>query len=163
MPLSGECRVFWDGDSAAAFCDSAKRKRSRKDTDETMKGFLLLVGASDDDTMEIADKMTDKICRLRIFADENGKTNLSLADVGGELLVVSQFTLFADCRKGNRPGFTGAGSPDWANQVYEHVIERCRNYVSKVEHGVFGADMEVRLVNDGPFTLALDSREVGIG
>ena len=160
-------------------------KRGRKDTDETMKvvlqrvteasvsidgavvgaigrGFLLLVGASDDDTMETADKMTDKICRLRIFADENGKTNLSLADVGGEILVVSQFTLFADCRKGNRPGFTGAGSPDWANQVYERVIERCRSYVSKVEHGVFGADMEVKLVNDGPFTLVLDSKELGI-
>ncbi len=127
------------------------------------RGFLLLVGASDEDTMEIADKMTDKICKLRIFADGNGKTNLSLADVGGELLVVSQFTLYADCRRGNRPGFTGAGAPDWANQIYEHVIERCRGYVSKVEHGVFGADMEVKLVNDGPFTLVLDSKELGIG
>ncbi len=181
----GNAGRFQGGDGAAVFCDSAEMKRGRKDTDETMKvvlqrvteasvsidgavvgaigrGFLLLVGASDDDTMETADKMTDKICRLRIFADENGKTNLSLADVGGEILVVSQFTLFADCRKGNRPGFTGAGSPDWANQVYERVIERCRSYVSKVEHGVFGADMEVKLVNDGPFTLVLDSKELGI-
>ncbi len=127
------------------------------------RGFLLLLGASDSDTMAIADKMTDKICKLRIFADENGKTNLSLADVGGELLVISQFTLFADCRRGNRPGFTQAGAPDWANQVYEHVIERCRGYVPKVEHGVFGADMKVSLVNDGPFTLVLDSQELGIG
>ena len=126
------------------------------------RGFLLLVGASDADTMETADKMTDKICRLRIFADENGKTNLSLADVGGELLVVSQFTLYADCRKGNRPGFTRAGAPDWANQIYEHVVERCRSYAAKVEHGIFGADMEVRLVKDGPFTLVLDSEELGI-
>lgn len=125
-------------------------------------GFLLLVGAANDDTMEIADKMTDKICKLRIFADENGKTNLSLADVGGELLVVSQFTLYADCRRGNRPGFTRAGAPDWANEVYEHVVARCRNYVDKVEHGIFGADMEVRLVNDGPFTLILDSEELNI-
>ncbi len=126
------------------------------------RGFLLLVGAADTDTMEIADKMTDKICKLRIFEDENGKTNLSLADVGGEILVVSQFTLFADCRKGNRPGFTGAGAPDWAEQVYEHVTERCRRYVGRVEHGVFGADMKVSLVNDGPFTLILDSEELGI-
>ncbi len=126
------------------------------------RGFLLLVGVSDQDTPEIADRMTDKICRLRIFADGNGKTNLSLADVGGELLVVSQFTLYADCRKGNRPGFTGAGAPDLANRLYERVIERCRSYAGRVEHGVFGADMEVRLVNDGPFTLVLDSEELGI-
>ncbi len=126
------------------------------------RGFLLLVGVSDEDTPEIADRMTDKICRLRIFADENGKTNLSLADVGGELLVVSQFTLYADCRKGNRPGFTRAGTPDHANRIYEHVIERCRGYADKVEHGIFGAEMEVRLVNDGPFTLVLDSEELGI-
>ncbi len=126
------------------------------------RGFLLLVGAADTDTMETADKMTDKICKLRIFEDENGKTNLSLADVGGEILVVSQFTLFADCRKGNRPGFTGAGAPDWAKQVYEHVVERCRRYAGRVEHGEFGADMKVSLVNDGPFTLILDSGELGI-
>ena len=126
------------------------------------KGFLLLVGAADSDTMEIADKLTDKICRLRIFADGNGKTNLSLADVGGEILVVSQFTLYADCRKGNRPGFTRAGAPAWANELYEHVIERCREYSAHVEHGIFGADMEVRLINDGPFTLMLDSEELGI-
>ncbi len=127
------------------------------------RGFLVLLGASDSDTMTVADKMTDKMCRLRIFADADGKTNLSLADVGGELLIISQFTLYADCRHGNRPGFTGAGAPDWANQIYEHVVERCGNYVDKVEHGMFGADMKVSLVNDGPFTLILDSEELGIG
>lgn len=126
------------------------------------KGFLMLLGVSESDTMSVADRMTDKICRLRIFADENGKTNLSLSDTGGEILVVSQFTLYADCRRGNRPGFTGAGSPELAEQIYEHVVERCRNYSAKVEHGLFGADMKVSLINDGPFTLVLDSDELGI-
>lgn len=126
------------------------------------QGFLLLLGVSDSDTETVADKMTDKICKLRIFADENGKTNRSLADVKGDLLVVSQFTLYADCRHGNRPGFTGAGGPDKANRLYEHVVERCRLYVNKVEHGIFGADMKVSLINDGPFTLVLDSEELGI-
>ncbi len=126
------------------------------------KGLLLLVGVADGDTEEIAAAMTDKICRLRIFADENGKTNRSLADVGGEILVVSQFTLYADCRKGNRPGFTGAGAPDRASGIYESVIRRCREYSDRVEHGIFGADMKVCLVNDGPFTLMLDSGELGI-
>ena len=125
------------------------------------KGFLLLLGVADSDTIQIADKMVDKICKLRIFHDENGKTNLSLADVGGELLVISQFTLYADCKKGNRPSFIRAGKPDKAEQLYEHVTERCRMYVPKVEHGIFGADMKVELVNDGPFTLALDSEELG--
>ncbi|MCI8515761.1 MAG: D-tyrosyl-tRNA(Tyr) deacylase [Hungatella sp.] len=127
---------------------------------EIGKGFLLLVGAEEGDTRQIADKMVDKICKLRIFQDGNGKTNLSLADVGGEILVVSQFTLYADCRKGNRPSFIRAGAPDMANSLYEHVIERCRLYVEKVEHGVFGADMKVSLINDGPFTLVLDSQEM---
>ena len=124
------------------------------------KGFLILLGVSDEDDEAVADRMADKICRLRIFEDENGKTNLSLADVGGELLVVSQFTLYADCRKGNRPGFTGAGSPDRAERLYEYFMERCRAHGAKVEHGTFGADMKVELVNDGPFTLMLDSREL---
>lgn len=126
------------------------------------KGFLLLLGVSDSDTIQIADKMVDKICRLRIFPDSEGKTNLSLHDVEGELLVVSQFTLYADCKKGNRPGFSRAGAPDAANEMYEYVVERCRQYVKTVEHGSFGAEMEVELVNDGPFTLMLDSEEMGI-
>lgn len=124
------------------------------------QGFLVLLGVSDTDTKEIADKMVDKLCKLRIFQDEQGKTNLSLADVGGELLVVSQFTLYADCRKGNRPSFIKAGAPELANHLYEHVVERCRTYVDKVEHGEFGADMKVELLNDGPFTLVLDSEEI---
>lgn len=123
-------------------------------------GFLILLGVSDTDTEEIADKMVDKICKLRIFQDENGKTNLSLADVGGELLVVSQFTLYADCRKGNRPSFVKAGGAELANRLYEYVIEKCRNYVEKVEHGEFGAYMQVELLNDGPFTLVLDSDQL---
>lgn len=124
------------------------------------RGFLLLLGVSDSDTEAIADKMTDKICKLRIFEDENGKTNLSLADVGGELLVVSQFTLYADCRKGNRPSFTRAGAPQQAEALYEYFLKRCREKIAVVEHGVFGAHMEIELVNDGPFTLALDSGEL---
>ena len=108
------------------------------------KGFLILLGVSDEDTEEVADRLADKICKLRIFEDENGKTNLSLADVGGELLVISQFTLYADCRKGNRPSFIKAGAPDMANRLYEYFME-------------FGADMKVELLNDGPFTLMLDS------
>lgn len=124
------------------------------------KGFVILLGVSDQDDEETADKMADKICKLRIFEDENGKTNLSLNDVGGEILVVSQFTLYADCRKGNRPSFIGAGAPDEANRLYEYFMERCRTHVEKVEHGIFGAEMEIDLVNHGPFTLMLDSRDL---
>lgn len=124
------------------------------------KGFLILLGVSNEDDETVADKMADKICKLRIFEDENGKTNLSLADVGGELLVVSQFTLYADCRKGNRPSFIGAGAPDEADRLYKYFMNRCRTHVEKVEHGEFGADMKIELENDGPFTLMLDSREL---
>ena len=124
------------------------------------KGFLILLGVSDEDTEEVADRLADKICKLRIFEDENGKTNLSLADVGGELLVISQFTLYADCRKGNRPSFTKAGAPDRANELYEYFMKRCKQYVDVVERGQFGADMKVELQNDGPFTLMLDSSEL---
>lgn len=120
-------------------------------------GFLILLGVSDTDTEAIADKLVEKMCRLRIFQDENGKTNLSLADVGGQLLIVSQFTLYADCRKGNRPSFVKAGGAELANHLYEYVIEKCKNYVERVEHGTFGAYMQVELLNDGPFTLVLDS------
>ena len=124
------------------------------------KGFLILLGVSNEDSEETGKKMADKICRLRIFEDENGNTNLSLADVGGGLLVVSQFTLYADCKKGNRPSFIKAGAPDHANRIYEYFMECCRAHVSQVEHGVFGANMQIELVNDGPFTLALDSTEL---
>ena len=124
------------------------------------KGYLLLLGVSNEDNKDIADKMIEKISRLRIFEDENGKTNLSIDQVGGEVLVVSQFTLYADCRKGNRPSFTNAGSPDKANELYEYIVERCKGLFKKTQHGVFGADMQVSLVNDGPFTLVLDSEEI---
>lgn len=124
------------------------------------KGFMILLGVSDEDTRETAKKLADKICKLRIFEDENGKTNLSLADVGGELLVISQFTLYADCRKGNRPSFIKAGAPDEANRLYEYFMDCCREHVAVVERGQFGADMKVDLVNDGPFTLMLDTQEL---
>ena len=115
------------------------------------------MGVSDTDTEEITDKMVDKMCKLRIFEDENGKTNCSLADVDGEIPLISQFTLYADCSHGNRPGFTGAGNPELANHLYEHALARCAGQVRKVEHGIFGADMKVELLNDGPFTILLDS------
>ena len=108
----------------------------------------------------MAEKMADKICRLRIFEDENGKTNLSLADVEGELLIISQFTLYADCRKGNRPSFVKAGAPQMAESLYKRFMERGSQYVDVVEKGRFGADMKVELLNDGPFTLMLDSEEL---
>lgn len=124
------------------------------------KGYLLLLGVSNNDSVEIADKMIEKVSRLRIFEDENGKTNLSIDQVGGEVLVVSQFTLYADCKKGNRPSFTNAGSPDLAEKIYEHVLKRCRELFKNTESGSFGADMKVSLINDGPFTLVLDSKEI---
>lgn len=121
------------------------------------KGFLVLIGVADSDTEQIADKMIKKMIGLRIFEDENGKTNLSLADVGGSLLLVSQFTLYANCKKGNRPSFIEAGAPDKANELYEYVIRECKKSVPEVQTGSFGAEMEVSLVNDGPFTILLDS------
>ena len=124
------------------------------------KGYLLLLGVSNEDTKEIADKMIEKVARLRIFEDENGKTNLSIDQVAGQVLVVSQFTLYADCKKGNRPSFTNAGAPDMANELYEYVKDRCVELFGGVQCGVFGADMQVSLVNDGPFTIILDSKEI---
>ena len=124
------------------------------------KGYMLLIGVSDTDTKEIADKMLDKMIKLRIFEDENGKTNLSLADVGGELLLISQFTLYANCKKGNRPSFIEAGSPDHANALYEYIVEKCKERVDVVEQGEFGAEMKVELLNDGPFTVILDSQQI---
>ena len=125
------------------------------------KGFMVLIGVADTDTKEIADKLVDKMIKLRIFEDSEGKTNLSLSDVGGELLLVSQFTLYADCKKGNRPSFIKAGKPDFANEMYEYIISKCKTYDGlKVEKGKFGADMKVEFVNDGPFTIVLDSEEM---
>jgi len=120
------------------------------------KGCLVLIGVSNEDTEETADKYIRKMLSLRIFEDENGRTNLSLDDVGGELLLVSQFTLYANCRKGNRPSFTDAGKPDHAEKIYEYIIGQCRRAVPVVETGIFGADMKVSLENDGPFTIMLD-------
>lgn len=124
------------------------------------KGFMILLGVNDTDTTEIADKMVQKLLNLRIFEDENGKTNLDLKSVSGELLIISQFTLYADCRKGNRPSFVKAGNPEMANKLYEYVISKCKEQISNVEHGEFGAHMEVSLINDGPFTIVLDSDEI---
>ena len=124
------------------------------------KGFMVLIGVSKEDDKTIADKMVDKMIKLRIFEDENGKTNLSLDDVGGELLLISQFTLYANCKKGNRPSFIDAGAPDEANALYEYIIEKCKERVKVVERGEFGADMKVSLLNDGPFTIVLDSSEI---
>lgn len=124
---------------------------------EIGKGFMVLVGVSDSDTKETADKMVKKMLGLRIFEDENGKTNLSLDTVGGSLLLISQFTLYANCKKGNRPSFIGAGEPKMAEEMYEYIIGKCKESVPVVERGIFGADMKVRLTNDGPFTIILDS------
>ncbi|MGN1192327.1 MAG: D-aminoacyl-tRNA deacylase [Dorea sp.] len=124
------------------------------------KGFMVLIGVSDSDTKEIADKMIKKMLGLRIFEDEQGKTNLSLETVGGELLLISQFTLYANCKKGNRPSFIEAGAPDMANEMYEYIISKCKEQVAVVEQGRFGADMKVSLVNDGPFTIVLDSDQL---
>lgn len=124
------------------------------------KGYLVLIGVSDSDTKQTADKMIKKMIGLRIFEDENGKTNLSLADVDGSLLLVSQFTLYANCKKGNRPSFIEAGSPDKANELYEYIIGECKKSVPEVQTGRFGAEMEVSLINDGPFTILLDSEKL---
>ena len=123
------------------------------------RGFLVLIGIEDSDTTEIADRLIQKMIGLRIFEDENGKTNLSLADVGGSLLLVSQFTLYADCRKGNRPSFIRAGKPEFAEEMYEYIIAACRRREQEVQTGIFGADMKVELTNDGPFTIILDSMD----
>ena len=124
------------------------------------KGYLVLIGVADTDTKEIADKMIRKMIGLRIFEDEQGKTNLSLAEVDGGLLLVSQFTLYANCKRGNRPSFIEAGKPDMANEMYEYIIEKCRESVEEVQTGEFGADMKVQLLNDGPFTILLDSDQL---
>lgn len=127
---------------------------------EIDKGFLVLIGICDADTTAVADKMIKKLIGLRIFEDADGKTNLALKDVDGQLLLVSQFTLYADCKKGNRPSFIKAGSPQHAEELYSYIIDACKKVVPVVGTGVFGADMKVTLTNDGPFTIVLDSEEL---
>ena len=124
------------------------------------KGFLVMIGVSENDTQQIADKMIKKMIGLRIFEDTDGKTNLSLKDVEGQLLLISQFTLYANCKKGNRPSFINAGNPTLANELYQYIIEKCKQEDFQVEQGEFGADMKVSLCNDGPFTIVLDSDEL---
>ena len=123
-------------------------------------GYLVLVGVCDTDNYEIADKMINKLLHLRIFSDENGKTNLDIKNVNSELLIISQFTLYADCRKGNRPSFIKAGNADFAKEIYEYILKKCSEEIPHVSHGIFGAHMEVFLVNNGPFTIILDSDEI---
>ena len=120
------------------------------------KGLLVFLGVGNEDTKDICDKFIDKISKMRIFEDEDGKTNLSINDVKGELLVISQFTLYADCKKGNRPSFVNAGKPDLANALYEYCIDKFKKIIPVVQTGEFGADMKVSLENDGPFTIILD-------
>lgn len=127
---------------------------------EIKKGFLVLVGVSNTDTKETADKMVSKLIHLRIFEDSDGKTNLDIKSVNGELLIISQFTLYADCKHGNRPSFINAGNPELANELYEYIINKCKEEVPVVQHGEFGAHMKVSLFNDGPFTIVLDSDEI---
>jgi len=127
---------------------------------EIQQGFCVFIGVSNEDNTEIADKMIKKLIGMRIFEDENGKTNLSLSDVNGSLLLISQFTLYADCKKGNRPSFTNAGNPEHANTLYEYIIKKCKEHVPNVQTGSFGADMKISLLNDGPFTIVLDSRDL---
>lgn len=124
------------------------------------RGCLVLLGVGADDGPDQIERLWSKIFKLRIFEDENGKTNRSLADVNGQVLIVSQFTLYANCKKGNRPSFTGAGAPDQAEQLYEQFVERARQDVPRVETGRFGAMMQVSLVNDGPFTIWLDTDQL---
>lgn len=120
------------------------------------QGYLILLGVGSDDTKETVDRIVKKLVNLRLFADENDKTNLSVKDISGSVLVVSQFTLYADCKKGNRPSFTNAGSPALAEELYEYFIDTCKKEIAIVEHGSFGAHMKVTLVNDGPFTVILE-------
>lgn len=129
-------------------------------TGEIKQGFCVFIGVSEEDTKEIADKMIKKLIGMRIFSDENDKINLSLKDVDGGLLLISQFTLYANCRKGNRPSFTEAGKPDLANELYEYIIQECKKEIPVVESGIFGADMKISLINDGPFTIVLDSKDL---
>lgn len=126
------------------------------------KGFLVFIGIGEQDTPQIADKFLKKMIGLRIFEDEEGKTNLSLKQVNGELLMISQFTLYANCRKGNRPSFIEAGAPDMAKELYEYMVAHAKKEISVVQQGIFGADMKVTLENDGPFTILLDENSISL-
>lgn len=125
-------------------------------------GFCVFIGVAESDTKQIADKMIQKLIGMRIFSDENDKINLSLHDINGSLLLISQFTLYANCRKGNRPSFTDAGNPDMANEMYEYIIAECKKQIPNVQTGIFGADMKLEIHNDGPFTIILDSNDLAI-
>lgn len=125
-------------------------------TGQIEKGFMVLCGITHNDTKQEADYLAKKLCNLRVFEDENEKMNLSIKDVGGKLLVVSQFTLYADCSSGNRPSFVNAAKPDYANELYEYFMEKCRQEGIQVEKGIFGAHMEVSLLNNGPVTIILE-------
>ena len=135
---------------------NAKVEVNEKVVGEIDKGFLVLLGVTHTDTKEIADYLVKKLCHLRIFEDENEKMNLSLKDVNGKLLIVSQFTLYADCTAGNRPSFINAAKPDFANELYEYFCQKCKDSGIEVETGVFGADMKVSLLNDGPVTIIME-------
>lgn len=135
---------------------NAKVEVDGKTVGSINKGFLVLLGVTHADTRSEADYLAKKLCNLRVFEDENGKMNLGLKDVGGELLIVSQFTLYADCTQGNRPSFINAAKPDVANELYEYFCEKCMEQNIKVEKGIFGADMKVSLLNDGPVTIILE-------
>lgn len=124
------------------------------------QGLMVLVSIYNSDSKEIADKLINKLIHLRIFEDENGKSNLSVQDIHGNLLIISQFTLYADCRKGNRPSYINAGNPDLANELYEYIIAQCQKEFPNVQHGIFGAYMKVSLLNDGPFTIIFDSEQM---
>lgn len=135
---------------------SAKVDVDSKTVGKINNGFLVLIGVTHTDTREIADYLVKKLCNLRVFKDENSKMNLSIKDVDGELLIVSQFTLYADCQHGNRPSFVNSAKPDMANELYKYFVEKCKREVEKVETGIFGADMKVSLLNDGPVTIMLE-------
>lgn len=143
-------------------CSQASVEVEDKTVGKIGRGASVLVGIGADDTKEIADKMLSKLLSLRIFPDDAGKTNLSIRDICGSLLIISQFTLYANVKHGNRPGFTEAGKPDMANALYEYIISKSIEAGIHTEHGIFGADMRVRLVNEGPFTIVMDSGELGM-
>ena len=134
----------------------ASVKVENKIVGEIKQGFLVLLGVGPQDTEETADFLVQKLIKLRVMEDKNGKMNLSIKDIAGELLIVSQFTLYADCSSGNRPSFMNSAKPDKANELYEYFIKQCKKENIKVEHGIFGANMQVELINDGPVTIILE-------